>query len=74
MATPSQNRMNSKKPKDNTSGFKGVSLFKKTKKWKPQITVNKKHINLGYFDSREEAYKAYCEACVKYFGNFARVN
>lgn len=66
----SQNRVISK---NNSSGYKGVSWYPATKKWKARIGVNWKRICLGYFDTPEEAYKAYCEASEKYHGEFGRI-
>jgi hypothetical protein len=45
--------------KDNTSGYKGVSYFKDRNKYIAQICVNKKNINLGYFQTAEEGAIAY---------------
>lgn len=59
--------------KNNSSGYKGVSWYPLTKKWKARIGVNYKRIALGYFDTPEEAYKAYCEASKKYHGEFGRI-
>lgn len=52
--------------KDNTSGTKGVYWYKSTKKWRAEITVNKERINLGTFETKEEAIQARREAEVKY--------
>lgn len=41
---------------------KGFAKPKQTKKWSASITVNKKRIHIGYFNSPEEANKAYLEA------------
>ena len=73
IATPSQNRVNSVKPKNNTSGYKGVIWNRICKKWIAKTSFNKKLIFLGYFTSKLDAYKAYCEACVKYHKEYARV-
>lgn len=70
-ATYSQNVANSGTPKHNTSGYKGVRLNKNGKKWRAQITAQYKTYFLGTFDSPEEAYKNYCKASVKLFGEFA---
>jgi len=43
----------------NTSGFKGVCWQKDRKKWRARITLNKKELHIGYFDTKEEAYSAY---------------
>ena len=39
---------------NNTSGYKGVSYYKRTKKWVGKMTVNKK-ISYKSFDTKEEA-------------------
>jgi len=72
LATDSQNDYNSKIPKNNKSGYKGVHPEKRTGKWYSQIQVNKKRICLGTFDTPEEARAAYCAAAIKYHGEFAR--
>jgi len=70
----SQNCANSKIPKNNTSGYKGVHWNKALKKWQSYIMVRRKRIHLGYFYIREQAGKAYNDAAVEYFGEFARLN
>lgn len=72
-ATRAQNSHNSKKPRHNTSGYKGVSLYKPNNKWRAYINLNRKRIYLGYFDTPLEAYKAYCKAAEQYHGEFARL-
>jgi len=56
------------------SEFKGLRIDQKSHRWQARITVNKKRISLGYFDTEIEAAIAYDVACVKYFGGFARPN
>jgi len=73
LATDSQNQANSKTPRTNTSGFKGVSYIKRDNKYQAQIIVSGKNIYLGYFETPEKAHKTYCEAAEKYYGEFARV-
>ena len=54
------NLANQKNPqRNNTSGYRGVSYKKRDAKFQAQIFVNKKYISIGYFDSAEEAHKAY---------------
>lgn len=60
--------------KNNTSGYKGVSLNKASGRFYSYIRVNYKRIHLGCFDSPEEAAKAYNAAALKYFGEFASLN
>lgn len=73
LATPSQNRMNSKKPRTNTSGYKGVSWCKARKAWHAGIKRNYKTYNLGYFNDAREAAAAYARAAAQHHGEFARV-
>ncbi|MFA5990454.1 MAG: AP2 domain-containing protein [Sphingomonas sp.] len=73
VCTRSENLMNRGKLKNNTSGYKGVSWNKNSKKWQTHIRVNGKKIYLGNFKDKEEAYKAYCDASIKYHGDFSKV-
>jgi hypothetical protein len=66
--TPTQNAQFRKKRSDNTRGFKGVHF--RFGKWRATITVNKKSINLGSYDSAEEASNVYVSAAKKHFGEF----
>lgn len=71
LATGSQNQANRPTTKNNTSGYKGVSWHKKSKKWSARIRVHGKRISLGHYHTPEEAHKVYCAAADKYFGEFA---
>jgi hypothetical protein len=73
VATRTQNGTNTRRYACNTSGYKGVSWHIAHKKWKASIRVDKKLIHLGYFDTAEKAYAAYCEAARSFFGEFARL-
>lgn len=68
--TSSQNNMNKKKQKSNTSGIVGVNFHKGNKKWRAFINVNKKQKSLGYYKLKCMAVKARLEAEDKYFGEF----
>ena len=72
LATSTQNQCNQKIRKDNTSGLKGVSWSEERKKWQTGIQVNGKRIALGRYNTKEEAYAAYCEAARRLHGEFAR--
>ncbi|MCZ2077923.1 MAG: HNH endonuclease [Bryobacterales bacterium] len=73
LATTSENNRNVRRNRRNTSGYKGVSFFKETHKWRAQIRVNRKMLHLGLFDTPELAYEAYCQASRKYHGDFGNV-
>lgn len=68
----SQNRQH--KRSGATSDFMGVSFYRRTKKWQIQIQLNGQKSHLGYFSNEIAAAKAYDEAAVKYFGEFACPN
>ena len=50
---------NQRIPKNNISGYKGVSFYKGNNKYIAQICVNRKKINLGYFLTPVEGAIAY---------------
>lgn len=74
LATKSQNRKNTKRHRDNKSGFKGVVFQKHTKKnpWRSVITYGGKSHHLGNFPTPEDAHAAYVRAARSTFGEFAR--
>ena len=75
LATPSQNSCNSRRDKSNTySRFRGVSFSKRKGKWFSAIRADGKKIWLGYFDSEENAAKAYDSAARMYHKAFAQLN
>ena len=72
LCTGSQNLANSKKPINNTSGFKGVTFSKEKRKWKAEIQINRKGHHLGYFSTPQEAHEKYKEKAIELFGEFSR--
>lgn len=70
-ASKSQNTQNQKLRLDNKSGLKGVS-FHSNGAWTSRITFNGKRVNIGYFDTKEQAHEAYIAAAKKHFGEFAK--
>lgn len=71
-ASARQNVWNSKRRIDNASGFKGVCWEKFTGKWKAEIRAGARRLNLGRFDTAEEAHRAYSTAAIRLHGEFAR--
>jgi hypothetical protein len=71
--TARQNSANRSRPKNNTSGFKGVTWHKQLNRW--QVTVGRgKGQYVGVFRDRVEAALAYDNAAVARYGNFANLN
>ena len=56
-----------KKPINNSSGYKGVSYMKNKGKYRAYISLRGKQINLGLYDTAEEAYKARLAGEEKYY-------
>lgn len=73
LATRPQNARNVKCHKDTASGLKGAYKSKsKSKPWRSCIMVNGKYIDLGGYNTAEEAHAAYCKAAAELHGDFAR--
>lgn len=71
VCTHSQNLRNRKGPaKNGTSGFRGVSWFKRDSVWHAQIRIGAKNIHLGYFANKLDAAAASAAANIKYFGEY----
>lgn len=66
-----ENMLNSRVNSKSKSGLKGAAWYGKGGKWQARIRAGGKHIQLGIFDTPEEAHAAYCEAAAKYHGAFA---
>lgn len=75
LAIKGQNQKNVGKTSRNKSGYKGVRRVARQRfEWGAQIQVDGKQINLGVYETPEEAYQAYCEAAIKYHGEFANLD
>lgn len=62
------------KSQEGSSKYKGVSWSTERNRWQAGIKVDRKRISLGRFLKEEDAARAYDEAALKYFGEFARLN
>lgn len=73
LCTALENTYNRRAKKNCISKFKGVSVRYRNR-WRARITVGKKMIDLGSYDSEIQAAEAYDMAALKYHGKFARLN
>ncbi len=73
-ATCAQNTWNRGLRRDNVSGFKGVSWYRRDSLWEAFITSGGEREFLGRFDSAEAAARAYDDAARKMHGEFACLN
>ena len=69
-ATNSENAMNCKISRNNTSGCKGVMFNKERQKWCASITIDYIKIHLGPFNTFDEAKNARQICANQAFGNF----
>jgi hypothetical protein len=70
VATHQQNMCNRKTYRNNTTGFKGVTVVPNGR-FRAIVNLNKKPKHLGYFDSAEEAAGVYLTALLEFHGDFA---
>lgn len=62
------------RPYGKTSKYKGVSRFKRDNNWVVKITIEGKYTHVGYFNTEEEAARAYDEAAKRYHGEHGYLN
>lgn len=77
-ATPKENQRDRYKDKTsprhqgalshNSSGYKGVSFYRSTKRWRASILANEKQRHLGFYATPEEAALAYNERARELWG------
>lgn len=70
----SQNLWNTRKSKQNKSGYKGVSWDKRNRRFLVRIRNGKDNLYLGSFKDVIEAARTWNEAAKRYHGEFARLN
>ena len=71
-ATNAENNHSRPLGRDNTSGFKGVHRFRN--KWMARIRGANGHIYLGCHSKPEDAARAYDDAAIALYGEFAKTN
>jgi hypothetical protein len=72
LATGSQNQHNKGTQRNNTSGFVGVSFFRRTGTWRARCKVKGREVSLGYYKTAELAASAVSAARERLHGEFAR--
>jgi hypothetical protein len=71
-ATSAQSRINTRRAKNNTTGYKGVVYLTRRRKYTARIMVNGRLLHLGHFDDPASAHAAYVFAAEKHYGQFAK--
>ena len=74
ICTRQENMMNGNSHKNSSSRFKGVSWFKRGKKWSVELEYKGRSKHLGLFHSESEAALAYNKKAIEMFGEFAGLN
>jgi hypothetical protein len=80
LANAKENAANTRKKRINNDGnsptsmYKGVSYIKDKQKWYAQICLDGERVNLGYFDSEDEAAKMYDKCAAALHPKHAKLN
>lgn len=72
LVTKSMNSFNSPVRNNNVSGVTGVSWENRSNKWRAYITKNHKRIELGLYETLEEATNIRKQAEIKYYGEYSK--
>lgn len=67
--TPRENMTHGRLRMNTSSKYTGVAWYKPTNKWRSQINIDGKNINIGYFHSEIEAAKSYQDKLKQHYGN-----
>lgn len=74
IATASQNRFNADKNRTTKNKYKGIWFKPQTGRWSAQIRAHGQRFHLGFFDTPEEAARAYDQAAKEKHGEYAKLN
>lgn len=74
LCTCAQNHANQQKRPGLLSQFKGVTFNKTANRWMARCKTNRRYTSLGYYDSEEDAARAYNDFAREHFGEFALLN
>lgn len=74
ICSQSENLFNKRIQSNNKSGYKGVAWNKEKKKWQAQARFCGKRYSIGYFQTKEEAAKAYNNTIIKISSEFSKPN
>lgn len=74
VADANANAMNRRKSTRNTSGYKGVSVYRRSGKWRTEIAARGVRYTVGFYDTPEAAAAAYRIAAEIIHGEFARAD
>jgi hypothetical protein len=74
VCTKTENQCNQRPRHTRASIYKGVGWYKRDKKWRARISVNKTNIEIGKFTCETCAARAYNEAAQIHHGEFAWLN
>lgn len=74
LASNAENNQNRTLQRNNTSGYKGVSLHKQSGLWAALVTKNRKRFSGGYHATPEEAYLAASRLRESLHGDYAQHN
>lgn len=72
--TQSQNMINARIRKNNTSGYKGVCFLKREQKWRANTWKDGKQIWIGDYNNIKDAAHAYNAVVSKLHGEYALLN
>jgi hypothetical protein len=73
-ATPTEQTLNQRRSKANTSGYVGVKWHKNIEKWAVSIGANNKRFHIGYFENKENAAYVYDQCVIQLHGVATRTN